>query len=68
MTIGSQVKQSLASIKSAQASLSSLAVRTQSHEAKQAFQQSMTIMNEVKKDLEVRVGELEREEVQYKGF
>ncbi|MRH41848.1 DUF1657 domain-containing protein [Aquibacillus halophilus] len=68
MTVASQVKQSLSSIKSLQSSFSSLAIRTQSEEAKRVFHDTMIVMDEVKNDLQKRVGEMEREEEQYKGF
>ncbi|WP_226034540.1 DUF1657 domain-containing protein [Aquibacillus saliphilus] len=68
MTIGSQVKTSLSSIKSLQSSLSSLSMRSQNEEAKRVFHETMMIMDEVCIDLQKRVGELEREEEQYKGF
>ncbi|MEK5443627.1 DUF1657 domain-containing protein [Fredinandcohnia sp. FSL W7-1320] len=68
MTVGSQVKQCLSSIKSIEASLSSLALRTQDTLAKQTFHETMMIMDEIKNDLKHRVSEIEREEYQYKGF
>jgi len=68
VTVGSQVKQCLSSIKSIEASLSSLALRTQDTLAKQTFHETMMIMDEIKNDLKHRVSEIEREEYQYKGF
>ncbi|MCC3355937.1 DUF1657 domain-containing protein [Bacillus sp. REN16] len=68
MTVGSQVKQCLSSIKSIEASLSSLALRTQDTKAKQTFHETMLVMDEILNDLKIRVGEIEREEYQYKGF
>jgi hypothetical protein len=68
MTIASEVKQCLASLKGIEANLSSLAVRTQDDESKHTFQETMMIVNAVVTDLQQRVGELEREETQYKGF
>ncbi|CAK6481336.1 MULTISPECIES: DUF1657 domain-containing protein [Bacillaceae] len=68
MTIGSEVKQCLASLKGVEASLSSLALRTQDNESKQTLHETMMVVNEVVTDLKKRVGELEREEFQYKGF
>lgn len=68
MTVSSQVKQCLSSIKNIEASLSSLALRTQDKEAKRTFHETMMIMDEIKNDLKIRVGEIEREEYQYKGF
>jgi Protein of unknown function (DUF1657) len=68
MTVASEVKQCLASLKGIEASLSSLATRTQDDESKHTFQETMMIVNAVVTDLQQRVGELEREETQYKGF
>ncbi|MEH7237177.1 DUF1657 domain-containing protein [Bacillus sp. JJ1562] len=68
MTVGSQVKQCLSSIKSIEALFSSLALRTQDREAKRTFHETMMIMDEIKNDLKIRVSEIEREEDQYKGF
>jgi hypothetical protein len=68
MTIGSEVKQCLASLKGVEASLSSLALRTQDNESKQTLHETMMVVTEVVTDLKKRVGELEREEFQYKGF
>ncbi|MCY8235087.1 DUF1657 domain-containing protein [Priestia endophytica] len=68
MTIASEVKQCLANLKGMEASLSSLALRTEDHESKRTLHDSMMVVHEVVTDLKKRVGELEREESQYKGF
>ncbi|HER2188324.1 TPA: DUF1657 domain-containing protein [Streptococcus pyogenes] len=68
MTIASEVKQCLASLKGIEASFSSLAVRTQDDESKRTLHETMMVVNEIVRDLKKRVGELEREEFQYKGF
>ncbi|MDQ0214085.1 MULTISPECIES: DUF1657 domain-containing protein [Bacillaceae] len=68
MTVGSDVKQCLASLKGVEASLSSLAIRTQDNESKKTLHETMMVVNELVTDLKKRVGELEREEFQYKGF
>ncbi|MFC0270425.1 DUF1657 domain-containing protein [Metabacillus herbersteinensis] len=68
MTVASQVKQSLASLKGIEADLSSLALRTQDTESKRTLHETMMVVHEVVTDLKKRVGELEREEFQYKGF
>ncbi|MGN7763912.1 MULTISPECIES: DUF1657 domain-containing protein [Paenibacillus] len=68
MTVASQVKTCVSSLKSAQASLEQFAMETQNKEAKTLFtnaaQQTQQIVNQV----ESRVTELENEEPQYKGF
>ncbi|AKP46227.1 MULTISPECIES: DUF1657 domain-containing protein [Bacillus] len=68
MTIASEVKQCMASLKGVEASLSSLALRTQDDESKRTLHETMMIVHEVVEDIKKRVGELEREETQYKGF
>ncbi|HWO95565.1 DUF1657 domain-containing protein [Priestia flexa] len=68
MTVASDVKQCLASLKGIEASLSSLALRTQDHETKRTLHETMMVVSEVVTDLKTRVGKLEREEFQYKGF
>lgn len=68
MTVGSDVKQCLASLKGVEASLSSLAMRTQDNESKEILDETMMVVNELVTDLKKRVGEMEREEFQYKGF
>ncbi|ASB88909.1 DUF1657 domain-containing protein [Bacillus sonorensis] len=68
MTIGAQVKQCLASLKSIEAGLSALALKSRDEEAKRLFHETMMVSEEVMSDLKKRVGELEREEYQYKGF
>jgi hypothetical protein len=66
VTVASQVKQTLASLKSAQSSLESFALQTQNQQAKQLYastaQQTKTIID----TLEPRVNEIENEEPQYK--
>lgn len=68
MTVASQVKTCVASLKSAQASLETFALSTQNQEAKNLFtnaaQQTQTIIDQVSS----RVQQLENEEPQYKGF
>lgn len=68
MTIASDVKQCLASLKGIEANLSSLATRTEDDRSKRTFHETMMTIHEVVTDIQTRVGELEREEMQYKGF
>jgi len=67
MTVGSQVKSCFSSIKSAEATLEILAEKTQSQEAKKAFENTGSVLTEVKKDLEKQVIHLGIEEPQYKS-
>ncbi len=66
MTVISNVKQCLSTIKGIEAQLSSLALNAQNEEAQRIFHEMMTVMNEVKKDLQVRVNDIILEEPQYK--
>lgn len=68
MTVGADVKQCFASLKGVEASLSSLALRTLDDKSKRTLHETMMVVHEVTKDLKKRVGELEGEEFQYKGF
>ncbi|WCK54953.1 DUF1657 domain-containing protein [Aneurinibacillus sp. Ricciae_BoGa-3] len=68
MTVSAQVKQCLASLKSAQASLETFALSTQNQQAKQLFTQSAQNTKGIIQGLESRVQQLENEEPQYKGF
>jgi hypothetical protein len=68
MTVGSQVKQTIAGLKSAQASFEQFALQTENKQAKQIYenaaQQTMAILQSV----EPRVQQIEQQEPQYKGF
>jgi Protein of unknown function (DUF1657) len=66
LTVGSQVKGCFSAVKSIEASLAQLHEKSQSKEAKQAFQDVELIISEVKKDLEKQVINLAKEEPQYK--
>ncbi|MEF3306105.1 DUF1657 domain-containing protein [Paenibacillus sp. GYB003] len=68
MTVASQVKTCLASLKSAQASLEQFALNTQNQEAKSVFQNCAQTTQQVVDQIAARVTELENEEPQYKGF
>jgi hypothetical protein len=67
MTIASNVKQCFLTIKDIQAQLSSLALNSLDEDAKRIFHQTSLAMDDVKKDLQTRVLELERLEPQYKA-
>lgn len=68
MTVSSQVKQTLAGLKSAQASLEQFALQTQNQQAKQIYTNAATQTQTIVNTLEQRVHQLEQEEPQYKGF
>lgn len=68
MTVVSSVKSCLASLKGAQANLSTFAQNAADEEAKRIFHECMLEMDDVIMDIQKRVGALEHEEPQYKGF
>lgn len=67
MTIASNVKQCLSTLKGIESQLSLLALNSLDEDAKEMFHESMLTIASVKKDLQSRVLELERLEPQYKG-
>ena len=68
MTVASQVKQTLAGLKSAQASLETFALQTQNQQAKQLYTNAARQAKAIVDTLEPRIGEIEKEEPQYHGF
>jgi len=68
MTVGSQVKQTLANLKSCQANLETFALQTQNQQAKQLFTSAAQQTKAIVDSLEPRVTQIENEEPQYKGF
>ncbi|MBP1961535.1 DUF1657 domain-containing protein [Paenibacillus aceris] len=68
MTVASQVKTTLASLKSAQASLETFALSTQNQEAKQLYEAAALSAQDIVNQVSSRVQQLENEEPQYKGF
>lgn len=68
MTVASQVKQTMTSLKGAEQQLITLASKSEGKEAEKAFYEAANILKDVVADLTGRIGELEREEPQYKGF
>lgn len=68
MTVASQVKQSLATLKSVHASLRIYAEQSQNQEAKSVFDEAGRTTGKIINDLEDRLKVLEFEEPQYKGL
>ena len=66
MTIISNVKQTIATLKGIEAQLSILALNSQEEEAQSTFHDMMLLIEEVKNDLHNRQVEMELEEPQYK--
>lgn len=68
MTVSSQVKTCLASLKSAQASLEQFAINTQNQEAKSMFENAANATQQIVDQVSSRVQQIEQQEPQYKGF
>ncbi|MCL6592560.1 MAG: DUF1657 domain-containing protein [Alicyclobacillus sp.] len=68
MTVASQVKQTLAGLKSAQASFEQFALQTQNQQAKQLYTDAANQTKTLITTLEQRVQQLEQEEPQYQGM
>lgn len=67
MTVASQVKQTLASLKGIQGTLRIYTTQTQDEETKTVFNDALDVTSGIINDLEERVQVLEFQEPQYKG-
>jgi 16S rRNA C1402 (ribose-2'-O) methylase RsmI len=65
MTVGTQVKQALAGLKSAQASFEGFALATDNQNAKQLYQQAAQQAQAILDSIEPRLQEIQTEEPQY---
>jgi 16S rRNA C1402 (ribose-2'-O) methylase RsmI len=65
MTVGTQVKQALAGLKSAQASFEGFALATDNQNAKQLYQQAAQQAQAILDSIEPRLQEIQAEEPQY---
>lgn len=68
MTVASQVKQTQASLKSAEATLRIYATQSQAEDAKAVFLEATDVIGEISKEIEERIKILEFQEPQYKGL
>ena len=68
MTVSSQVKQVVAGLKGAQASLETFALQTQNEQAKQLYTQAAEQAQSILDSLDSRVQQMDGEEPQYNGF
>jgi hypothetical protein len=68
MTVSSQVKQVVAGLKGAQASLETFALQTQNEQAKQLYTQAAEQAQSILESLDSRVQQMDGEEPQYNGF
>lgn len=67
MTVASQVKQTLASLKGTHGTLRLYSTQTRDNETRMVYEEALSITGEVIKDLEDRLQTLEFQEPQYKG-
>ncbi|MCW2277995.1 DUF1657 domain-containing protein [Heliophilum fasciatum] len=68
MTVGTQVKQTLAGLKSAQGSFETFALQTNNQQAKDLYTQAAQQTQSIIDSIEPRIAQIEQEEPQYKGF
>ncbi|OGO79402.1 MAG: hypothetical protein A2Y23_06095 [Clostridiales bacterium GWB2_37_7] len=68
MTVISKVKQTLAGLQSAQATLKLYEAQSQNEETIRVYQEMLDTTDGIVKDLENRIKALEYEEPQYKGL
>ncbi|SDK17715.1 DUF1657 domain-containing protein [Natronincola ferrireducens] len=68
MTIASQVKQTLATLKGAQGTLRTYSLQARADEEKYIYEEALHTTNEIIRDLENRLKTLELEEPQFKGY
>lgn len=66
MTVGTQVKQTLAGLKSAQASFEQFALQTENKQAQQIYQQAAQQTQAILDSVEPRMQQIEQEEPQYR--
>lgn len=67
MTVASQVKQTLASLKGVRGTLNMYTLQTRDDEIQSVYTNSLEIADNIISDLEDRLKNLELEEPQYKG-
>lgn len=68
MTVASQIKQTVAGLKSAQASFEQFALQTENKQAKQLYENAAQQTMAILQSIEPRIQQIEQEEPQYKGF
>lgn len=68
MTVASKLKQTLASLKGASATMERFATHHPDEQTKQVFMESQQLTDQMIQDLERRIREVEFEEPQFKGY
>lgn len=66
MTVATQVNQTLAGLKSAQASFETFALQTENKQAKQLYQNAAQQTQSIIESMEPRIQQMQQEEPQYK--
>jgi hypothetical protein len=67
MTVSSKVKETLSTLKGAEATLRIYSLQERDKEANDIYAEAFKEINKIKFDLEKRVGNIEFEEPEYKG-
>lgn len=67
LTVGSKVKQTLVTLKSAKSTLRMYSLQTQNKKAKEVYKEALKATEDIVSNLEGRVKFIEYEEPQYKG-
>ncbi len=67
MTVGSKVKQTLATLKGCEGTLRIYSLQERDEKARAIYNEAFEEINKISLDLEKRVGQLELQEPQYKG-
>ncbi len=67
MTAISKVKQTLATLKGAESTLEMYSLQERDEKSRNIYTEASKEINDIKKDLEKRIGFMEFEEPQYKG-
>lgn len=67
MTVASQLKQTIASLKGSEATLRIYEAQTNDEETKTVFNETLKEAEDITRDLELRLQVIENQEPQYKG-
>lgn len=68
MTVASQLKQTLAALKGAEATIATFAMHHPDEQTKQEFNRAKSRISNIVQDMEKRIQQVEFEEPQFKGY